>query len=157
MRSTNGMVDTLLWLLKAGVQQKSASDEKVSARHGVWGCARHGMHQAWDAPGMGCTKHGCTNEAWDVQDIHVRRVYKIWYYSFSYHLDGRKHSLHLEKPVIPVRKRGRPSRRRRGHPRPRMGTGPETRAGRSRQSSSSASVREQVKEISPLLRAVSYE
>ncbi len=30
MRSTNGMVDTLLWLLKAGVQQKSAADEKVS-------------------------------------------------------------------------------------------------------------------------------
>ena len=30
MRSTNGMVDTLLWLVKAGVQQKSAADEKVS-------------------------------------------------------------------------------------------------------------------------------
>ena len=29
MRSTNGMVDTLLWLLKAGVQQKSAANEKV--------------------------------------------------------------------------------------------------------------------------------
>ena len=29
MRSTNGMVDTLLWLLKAGVQQRSAADEKV--------------------------------------------------------------------------------------------------------------------------------
>ena len=29
MRGTNGMVDTLLWLLKAGVQQKSAADEKV--------------------------------------------------------------------------------------------------------------------------------
>ena len=29
MRSTTGMVDTLLWLLKAGVQQKTAADEKV--------------------------------------------------------------------------------------------------------------------------------
>lgn len=33
MRGTNGMVDTLMWLLKAGVQQKSAADEKVKGEH----------------------------------------------------------------------------------------------------------------------------
>ena len=40
MRNTNGMVDTLLWLLKAGVQQKSAADEKVSNFKCVWGKCR---------------------------------------------------------------------------------------------------------------------
>ena len=29
MRASNGLVDSLIWLLKAGVQQKTAADEKV--------------------------------------------------------------------------------------------------------------------------------
>ena len=30
MRKTPGLIDTLLWILKAGVQQVTAADEKVS-------------------------------------------------------------------------------------------------------------------------------